>query len=173
MSNPILLAAENKNNIYDMPHFLPCAAAGNKIFIISPEDLMPLPPSSELFVLPERKPVGYNIEKKLFQVLPEYNAVAAFIPPGYTQLFNAAYTEDKNAKLLPLFSYAPLVLYKNKYHMPAIQIDKRKVHDIRFMDTKKVQQKISKTGKTKNRIIEHLKNCALTYKCPNALNFFL
>jgi len=173
MQNPILLAGDKKNNIYDMPHFLPCATTGNKLFVISPKDLIPLPPASELFILPDRNPIGFNIESNTFQVLHEYNCVSAFIPPGYTQLFNTAYKEKQNAKLLPLFSYAPLVLYKNKYYVPAIQIDKRKVHDIRFMDIKKVQQKIKKIGKTKNRIIEHLKNCALTYKCPNALNFFL
>jgi pyruvate-formate lyase-activating enzyme len=173
MKNPILLVADKNNKIYDMPAFSACGMEGNKLFILSAKDLIPLPSASELFVLPDRHSIGFNTDQNIFQVLPGHNAISAFIPPGYTQLFNTAYKETPKTKLLPLFSYAPVVWYKNKYHVPAIQIDKRKVHDIRFMDLKIVQQNISKIGKTKNRIIEHLKNCALTYKCPNALNFFL
>jgi pyruvate-formate lyase-activating enzyme len=170
---PTLLAVNKNNKICDVPDFLACGTGGHKIFILSPEKLILLPSSSELFVLPDRHPIGFNLKNNKFEELHNYNSLAAFVPPGYTQTFNPAYTETKKAKLLPLFSYAPVAWHKNKYYVPAIQIDKRRIHNLRLINMKLVNKNIKNIGKTENRIIEHLKNCALKYKCPNALNFFL
>lgn len=173
MPLPILLVADKNQKIYDMPNFLACGAKGDKLFCLKPEELIPLPASSELFVLPNRYPIGFNRKKNVFEEIRQYSPVSAFIPPGYTQLYTLAYKESADAELLPLFSYTPVAWYKNKYYAPAIRIDKKRVHDIRFMDMNITRRNINKIKNTKNRLIHHLINCALTYKCPNAINFFL
>lgn len=173
MKNPVLLVSNTNNRIYDIPDFLACGMSGNRFLILNEHDLIPLPSNSEIFILPDRYPIGFNLKTNKFQKLPQFNPVAAFIPPGHTQLLTTAYEERPGAKKLPLFSYTPIAWYKNKFHIPAIRIDKRRVHDIRLMDMNKVLSNLKNFKKTKNRLIKHLQKCALTYKCPNAVNFFL
>lgn len=170
MTRPILLVVNTDKKIYDVPDFTACGMAGDRIYILNTKDLIPLPPTSEIFTLPDRNPIGFNTR---YQVLPEFNAVAAFLPPGYTQLLTPAYKERTKARILPLFSYTPVAWYKNRFFVPAMRIDYRRAHDIRYMDMGKVLHNIKSFKKSKNRLIKHLETCALTYKCPNAINFFL
>lgn len=171
MNKPVLLAADKDKKIYDLPDFFPCGMAGDRLYILKEEDLIPLPPTSEIFVLPKRYPIGFS--KNKFHILKNFNAVSCFIPPGYVGLLSAAYKKTPQTDILPLFSYSPVAWFKNKFYAPAIKIDKRKVHDIRFMDMSKLKKSINSFKKTKNRLIRHLQTCALSYKCPNAMNFFL
>ncbi len=173
MPNPILLAADKKKNIYDMPGFLACGQAGEKTAILASEDLLPLPKGSNLYLLPERNPVAFNIHTQAFERIQEHFAVAAFLPPGYTQLLTTAYQETPSAQLLPLFAYTPVAYYKSSFHVPAVRIDKRKNHDITSTDWELVNAKIKSLHKSKNRLIPHLISCAKCHGCPNAINFFL
>lgn len=168
-----LLIAKKNRKILDLPGYLACGMAGYRINVLNEEDLIPLPPTSEIFILPDRIPIGYNIVENRFNYIENFNPVSAFIPPGYTQLLTPAYRECQGARTLPLFSYTPIAWYKNKFYVPAIRIDKRRVHDIRFMDMNRLMVRIRSFKNSKNRLINHLKTCALTYKCPNAINFFL
>lgn len=173
MKEPLLLTADKNNTIYDLPNFLGCGMEGNKFFIMKPAELIPLPAASEIFFLPNRSPVGYNTKTNKFQEIVNYAVVCAFLPPGFTQLYTPAYVEKENAQLLPLFAYTPVVWFKNNYYTPAVHIDKRKVHNTQFISPEQIRKNINKYKNTKNRLIEHLKNCALVYRCPNAINFFI
>ncbi|MBU4305137.1 MAG: radical SAM protein [Candidatus Omnitrophica bacterium] len=173
MQEPALLVADKNNKIYDMPGFAACGMAGNDLYVLKEEDLVPLPECARLFFLPDRQPIGFDIRQNRFLEMEGFYPCAAFVAPGYTQLFTAAYREKPKAGILPLFSYAPLAWYKGRLHVPALRIDSRRVHDARFMDMAKVEKKIQSFKATQNRLIIHLRNCALNYCCPNAINFFL
>jgi wyosine [tRNA(Phe)-imidazoG37] synthetase (radical SAM superfamily) len=173
MPDPILLAADTNKNIYDIPGAIACGQAGREVSTLKPQDLIPLPKGSNLYLLPDRRPVAFNASKKTFEPVEDCFAVAAFLPPGYTQLFTTAYRENPGAQLLPLFAYTPVALYKNKFHVPAIQVDKRKNHDITSTDWNAVDRKIASLRTKRNRLIPHLINCAKCHGCPNAINFFL
>ncbi|MCX5680909.1 MAG: hypothetical protein NT079_01255 [Candidatus Omnitrophica bacterium] len=152
MPNPMLVVADNKQNIFDLPGFYACGQAGEKISLLSCEDLIPLPSESKLFFLPDRYPVAYNIHKCSYEGLENLYPVAAFVPPGYTGLSCVAYKERKDAHTLPLFSYAPVAYYKGVYYVPAIRVDRRKNHEMRFVDWGMLRRKIGILKNTKNRL---------------------
>jgi len=158
--------------IVEIPSYQACAAVGTHIFLLKTDNLISLPKTSEIFVLPDRTPIGYSPETNSFEKITGYNAVSVFLPPGYIRLYNPAYIENKGASILPLFAYSPLVWFKGAFHTPATRIDKRKVHDHTSISMNRIHKNISLFSKSKNRLIHHLANCALTYKCPNALNLF-
>ncbi|MFH1062288.1 MAG: radical SAM protein [Candidatus Omnitrophota bacterium] len=173
MAKPILLIADKNNNISDVKGFAACAMAGENIFALEEKDLIPMPCQTKIFFLPKRRPLGFDLRQKIFREIADYFPVAAFVPPGYTQLFTCAYKEEPGAEILPLFSYAPLVWYKSRFHVPAIRVDQRKVHDLSLVNMADVRRNIQKFRKTSNRLIMHLRTCALNSQCPNAINFFL
>ena len=49
MSDPMLVVADSKQNIFDLPGFYACGQAGEKVSLLPREDLIPLPPGSKLF----------------------------------------------------------------------------------------------------------------------------
>jgi hypothetical protein len=55
---PKLLVADKKGRIYDVPHLEATGMKGGEYFRLDPGKLVKLHPDSELFVLPDRKPVG-------------------------------------------------------------------------------------------------------------------
>ncbi|MDD5634520.1 MAG: radical SAM protein [Candidatus Omnitrophica bacterium] len=181
---PKLLIADVNGKTYDVPYLEACGMKALSFFRLSPEDLIPLPPDSELFMLPGRMPVGYNSECGEFVVLernPFFGkkescyAVAAFLSPGFTSTYSASCVEEKGAKTLPLFSYASVAFYKEKFFATGLRIDKEKRQALSGMDIDKVRENVKLFRKyfPKNRLVRHLESCALIYGCPAAKNFFL
>ena len=172
---PKLLAADKKGNIYDIPDLAAAGMKAGHYFNLTDRDLLKLPDGSELFMLPDRKPIGYNNQTKEFVSLDDYSAVAAFISPGYTLTYNSAYQENSNVKILPLFSYGAAAFYKGEIYTTAIRIDREPRQDLRYVDITKVKKNTIAFQKQfpKNRLIKHLTNCALVYGCAAAKNFFL
>ncbi|NLE65118.1 MAG: radical SAM protein [Elusimicrobia bacterium] len=168
-----LLVADEKNRILDILTFLPCGQSGDVLSCLKEADLIPLPKGSDLFFLPDRDPVGWNKTAREFQIVSGARPVAAFLPPGYTILHTTAYRERPSAGLLPLFSYAPVAWHRGRHYVPAIQVDRRKNHDLCGLDRKDLSRRIRAFSKTENRLIRHLMLCAEGHGCPNAINFFL
>jgi len=179
---PKLLVADSKNRIFDLDNV---AAAGMKaldFYPLSPGELIPLPYASELFTLPDRIAVGFVGAARRAAPTPitHFNGskcfpVAAFVSPGYTAVYSAAYKQTKESKLLPLFSYAAVCWYKGRLYTAAVRVDYERRQDLRLMDTKLMRVNIAKFKKLfpKNRLIEHLSVCASVYGCPAGTNFFL
>ncbi|NQT90476.1 MAG: radical SAM protein [Candidatus Omnitrophica bacterium] len=181
---PRLLIADKNKKIFDVPGL---TAVGSKTGTLSPLDdkaLIKLPYGSELFTLPDRYPVGYCETARKFITLTQNPckkkpeacyAVAAFISPGYTACYSTAYIESKGAKLLPLFSYSAVCLYRGEFYVPAVRVDRERRQDLRLMNIQKIQQNVKRFRKLfgKNRLFKHLIRCALTYHCPAGKNFFL
>ncbi len=179
-----LLVADKKGKIYSIPYLQPTGMKAGAFFRLLKKDLIELPFGSELFVMPDRPAVGYSAQSKSFTVV-ENNpfsdkkepcfAVSAFISPGYTITYNASYIENPKVKLLPLFSYSAVCLYKDKFYVTAVKVDKSPRQDLRLMPLSGIKRGIKDTGKLfpENRLFKHLERCALCYKCPAAKNLFL
>ncbi len=181
---PKLLIADADGSIFDAPHLEAAGMKGDEYFRLKPSDLVELHPDSELFLLPERAPIGYNPDSERFVDLAddpfwpggkEYSAVAAFVAPGYTSTYSAAYREIGRPRMLPLFSYSAVALYRGKFFAAAMRVDREKRQELGGMNPKLLPKKVKEFRKTfpLNRLVRHLERCALEYGCPAAKNFFL
>ena len=89
---PTLLYADAQGSIYDHPHLQMLTRRGEELALPRPDELMPLPPESDLFLLPGRRALG--LDPDTGQVEPSdkgHTAVAAFVCPGHTLTGLAAY----------------------------------------------------------------------------------
>ena len=105
MSAAKLVYADESGQIYDHPHLEMAGVSGGTWQRVDDSCLIVLPPGSELFLLPERFPVGYDRKKQRFVRLVEdpnddtreVQAVAAFMAPAHTQILTAVYQRAQNA----------------------------------------------------------------------------
>ncbi len=180
---PCLVFADRNGRIYDFPEVEMVGAHAGRWKRLEPDDWIPLPEGSELFVMPDRLPVGYSTEHNSFVVLdrnpytsekPVY-AVSAFVAPAHTVTYSAAYKTQKHAGILPLFSYAAVGWYKDRFVTAALRVDPDIRQDIKYFDLNKVSVNAKKFIRKyrNNRLVQHLGRCALSYACPAARNFFL
>ncbi|KJJ86043.1 radical SAM domain-containing protein [Candidatus Omnitrophus magneticus] len=182
-NSPVILIADKDKKIYDVP----LAASGMKgrsFFQLKKKDLIKMPKDSELFLLPERSPIGYDAGLRQFTRLDknplkprdeECSCVAAFLAPGYTATFSPAYVEKKSTNILPLFSYSAVAYYKDNFYSAGFLVDREKRQKLEGMDTRLIKKNVSSYRKIfpDNRLVRHLETCALLYSCPAAKNFFL
>ncbi len=107
---PNLVVSDGQGQIFDVPELEMAGMSLTDFHLPSEEDLIPLPPGSDLFELPDRIPVGYDRESDQVVPVPEYQGipvvpVAAFMAPAHTQIYRAAYQSEDHASLLPLYAY--------------------------------------------------------------------
>ncbi len=182
-NRPALVYADVNGNIFDWSALEMAGASANELKRPKPDELIPLPEGSELFLLPERIPVGFNPSERRFEPLTSdpfdpakpVRAVAAFISPAYTQLYSTAYRADPRAPLLPLFAYTAVGWQDGGFVVPAVRIDIDRRQDFRNFDPKLIQRNAARRLKAEpeNRLLQHLGRCALTYGCPAARNLFM
>ena len=158
--------------------------SGNFFFKPQLDDLIPLPEGSELFLLPERIPLGISPTDDAPTLL-EHNpddpretiqAVAAFMAPAHTAIHSAAYEPaKKDIAPLPLFAYTAVGWLKGRFWVSAFRSDPDNRQDAECFDLEKIKKKTVRQLKknSKNRLIQHLGKCCLTYGCPAARNYFL
>lgn len=157
--------------------------SGNTPFVLKKEKTVPMPHGSELMMMPQRRPIVYNIAKDKFEILEQnpFNPdekifpVAVFNSPGYVNRHFCAYDDEGIKDYLPLFSYGAVGFGKNNFRSAAILVDKEPRQDLRQMPHKSIVKGVSKMQKKypDNRLIRHLETCALQYGCPAGKNFFL
>jgi pyruvate-formate lyase-activating enzyme len=101
--------------------------------------------------------------------------VAAFNSPGFIITYISAYKENRNPVGLPLFSYGAVGWHRNSFRSAAICVDRERRQDLRLMPIQKIEAGIERMQRLypANRLRKHLENCALTFGCPAAKNFFL
>ncbi|MCX7823650.1 MAG: radical SAM protein [Syntrophobacterales bacterium] len=180
---PRLLFADRFGNIMDHPRLEMVGSEAGKWRRLNPDEWIPLPEGSELFVLPGRLPVGFDPIRKRFVVLSQnpygrdatVQAVAASVAPAHTALLSTAYRTQPNAPVLPLFSYTAVGWFRGQFVVAAMRVDPDERQDVRYLNLEKVRQQANLWMKRyrHNRLIQHLGRCALTYACPAARNFFL
>ena len=184
-STPYMLFADKDGNIYDHPEYLMAGMSYDECIVPSPEELVDIPYNSKLFFLPETKPIGYDPLAEEFVVVDaaiidgkeiECFAVSAFMQPGYARLYlPAADYEDKTIKL-PLWSYTAVgVDEKGNLKVAAFQVENNYKWDPKNYDDRQLVPLIEKWEKEhpENRLLIHLKRCAMEYHCFAAKNLFL
>ncbi len=183
---PAMLFADREGNIFDHPHLKMAVRRGLYVEPPQPDELIPLPEGSELFILPGTLPMGWDPGRKRFELfdadagsgmkghLP--SAVAAFMAPAYTMTGLCAFEKlDPSSQPLPLFAYTAVGWWKGKFWVTGFRSDMDSRQDPANFHPDRVRKKTVATLKRfkKNRLIQHLGKCSLTYGCPAARNLFL
>ncbi|WP_028577144.1 radical SAM protein [Desulfomicrobium escambiense] len=171
---PVLVFADADGSVYDHPELLMLVRRGRELALPRPDELIPLPEGSDLYLLPGRSALGLDPATGKAEALEE-RAVAAFVCPSYTLSATAAYLKSEGAPNLPLFAYGAVGFARDRFWVAATQVDK----DRRQVFTGVAPERISKGAEDllrrypKNRLIQHLARCALTFCCPAAKNLAL
>ncbi|MDF1590883.1 MAG: radical SAM protein [Desulfobacterales bacterium] len=177
------VVANSEGEIFELDGYAAVGMAGKLQVPLSVEETVPLPYGTELMFLPDRNPIVYNLLTRKIESLAEnpYRPgeticpVAAFNSPGFIITYVSAFKEQRNPVGLPLFSYGAVGWHQKGFRSAAICVDKERRQDLRLMPIQKVEAGIHRMQQRlpANRLREHLENCAMTYGCPAAKNFFL
>ena len=170
----MVLAGED-GNIYDSPDLLMVCRRGAQWGLPRPDELMPLPPESELFRLPGRHAVGLDPETGRIET-QDALAVAAFVAPAHTLSAHPAYNVEKNAPTLPLFAYAAVGFARGRFYVCARKVDDDPRQCFAHIGKERIRREAGRILREypKNRLIGHiLNNCVARYDCPAARNFAL
>jgi wyosine [tRNA(Phe)-imidazoG37] synthetase (radical SAM superfamily) len=171
-----VLYSDGNGNIFEDTSLYAVGRSGWDAVPVPNEEWIELPYGGQLYELPGRRGIGIDVQTGNMQLCEKGWAVAAFVPPAHTGFYLAAYETLANAPTLPLFCYTAAGWLNEKFYVPAVRIE----HDIRQecagFDHHKVEQGVKQLLKAypNNRLVNHLaNNCALTYHCPAARNYFL
>lgn len=174
--SPYLLYSDGEGEIFEDTSLYASGRSGWDAYNVPVEDWTELPEGGQLYELPGRRGIGIDVKTGAMRLCKKGWAVAAFIPPAYTGLFLAAFETLPDAPTLPLFCYTAVGWRKKKFYVPAVRIE----NDIR-QESAGFTKHVIETGVETilkayphNRLVQHLaNNCALTYHCPAARNYFL
>ena len=172
---PCLITADAAGNIYDNPELLMICRHGEEFGLPRPDELMPLPEESELFLLPGRLALGLDPETGEVETLDE-QAVAAFVAPAHTLTGHPAYVTQADAPVLPLFAYGAVGFANGRFYVCAKKVDEDPRQVFKGIPPATLRKKAEVLLKRypENRLMQHLvAKCALTYSCPAARNLCL
>jgi hypothetical protein len=174
--SPYILYSDGKGNIFEDVSLYATGRSGWDAVPVPADEWIELPGGGQLYELPGRKGIGIDVRTGEMRLCEKGWAVAAFIPPAHSGFYLAAYETADNAPTLPLFCYTAAGWHDNKFYVPAIRIEPDIRQDCEGYDQQKVEAGVKRLLKAypHNRLVEHLSNnCALTYHCPAARNYFL
>lgn len=174
--SPYILYSDGSGNIYEDTSLYVTGRSGWDAYPIDVEDFIHLPDGGSLYELPGRRGIGIDVNTGEMRICEKGWAVAAFIPPAHTGLYLSAYETLPDAPTLPLFCYIAVGWYDNKFYVPAIRIEQDIRQECSGFNNDKVESGITHLTNAypHNRLIKHLAgNCALTYHCPAARNYFM
>ncbi|MDR1126341.1 MAG: radical SAM protein [Deltaproteobacteria bacterium] len=172
---PVLLVSDQQGNIYDNPDLLMLCRRGHELALPRPDELIPLPPESELFLLPGRRALGLDEESGEVVELEDL-AVSAFAAPAHTLTAHPAYRSDPEAPLLPLFAYGAVGFANGRMYVCAKKVDEDKRQIFTSVSPRKLRKAALDLAYMypENHLVQHLTHkCALSYSCPAAKNFCL
>jgi pyruvate-formate lyase-activating enzyme len=177
------LVANRAGEIFELQGYAAVGMAGSLLTPLTVDQTRDLPHGSELMYLPDRKPVLLNLDTGVLETLSQNPCalgeaifpVAAFNSPGYVITRISAYRETHKSQTLPLFSYGAAGWYKGRFRSAVVLVDSEPRQDLRRMPREAVIAGVDRLRRQMptNRLQAHLANCALTYGCPAAKNFFL
>lgn len=173
---PLTVVADKSGAISDWPALLAAGRSGRAITPLDPNQLIPLPEGSRLYLLPKRHAIGYTPAGTPGQAKSSYSAVAAFLPPGYVATSLAAFEPLKSAPTLPLFCYAAVCWYRNAFYVAAVRVDHDPKHHPSCADIRTAHREVGlwlKKYPTNRLLAHHGLVCVKHYGCPNAINLFL
>lgn len=174
--SPRLVFADAQGSIYDHPQLLMLCRKGESLAQPRPDEIMPLPQDSDLFLLPGRKALGLDPQSGQVEAMQE-NAVAAFVSPGHTLAGLAAFHRDQQHQppVLPLFAYGAVGYAQGRFWVCAKKVDDDRRQVFSNIPRKRIEQGAARWLKRfpQNRLVKHLTHCALGYCCPAARNLCL
>jgi pyruvate-formate lyase-activating enzyme len=176
LRSPYLLYSDGQGNIFEDTSLYAVGRSGWDAISIPADEWIALPEGGSLYELPGRRSIGTDISTGEMRLCEKGWAVAAFIPPAHTGLYLAAYETLPEAPTLPLFCYTAAGWMNDSFYVPAIRIEKDVRQECAGFDAEKVKLgvKVNTNNYPANRLVKHLaENCALTYHCPAARNYFL
>ncbi len=174
--SPYVLYSDGKGNIFEDETLYVAGRTGWDAVPVPDEEWILLPDGGSLYELPGRRGIGIDVETGEMRLCEKGWAVAAFIPPAHTGFYLAAYETAADAPTLPLFCYTAVGWVNEQFYVPAVRIEQDIRQECGGYDQEKVNTGVSKLLETypHNRLVKHLaENCALTYQCPAARNYFL
>jgi len=173
---PYILYSDGNGNIFEDTSLHTTGRSGWDAWPVDPEEWIELPEGGNLYELPGRRGIGINAATGDMQLCEKGWAVAAFIPPAHTGFYLSAYETMPDAPTLPLFCYTAVGWLDGKFYVPATRIEADIRQECAGFDDKKVKQGVKTLVEAypHNRLVQHLaENCALTYECPAARNYFM
>lgn len=174
--SPYILYSDGKGNIFEDTTLYVTGRSGWDALAVPEDEWIELPEGGQLYELPGRRGIGIDVQTGEMRLCEKGWAVAAFIPPAHTGFYLAAYETAPDAPTLPLFCYTAAGWLNEKFYVPCIRIEQDIRQDCEGYVQSIVEQGVQKALKTypHNRLVQHLaNNCALTYHCPAARNYFL
>lgn len=174
--SPYILYSDGEGNIFEDTSLYVTGRTGWDAMPVPEDEWIELPEGGQLYELPGRRGIGIDVKTGDMRLCEKGWAVAAFIPPAHTGFYLAAYETAPDAPTLPLFCYTAAGWFDDKFYVPCIRIEQDIRQDCEGYDQAVVEQGVKKALEAypHNRLVEHLaNNCALTYQCPAARNYFL
>lgn len=174
--SPFILYSDGKGNIFEDTSLFVVGRSGWDALPVPGDEWIELPQGGQLYELPGRRGIGIDVKTGEMRLCDKGWAVAAFIPPAHTGFYLAAYETSADAPTLPLFCYTAVGWYDDKFFVPATRIEQDIRQECGGFDVQKVEQGVEHLLKVypHNRLVAHLaNNCALTYHCPAARNYFI
>ena len=164
--------ADEDGNILDAPGMLGMGRIGSENVLLKPDDLIKLPDSADLMLMPDHLAVGQTADGEVMPI--SGLAVAAILPAGYTRTYPPAYERAEEAARLPLYGYTAVVVYKDELYCAAIYTDENDKWDPVHYNTKELKNLVKRTKKDlpNNRIVEQVGGCSLNWHCCTAQNLF-
>jgi hypothetical protein len=173
---PFLLYSDGKGNIFEDTSLFVVGRSGWDALPIPEDEWIGLPQGGQLYELPGRKGIGIDVKTGEMRLCEKGWAVAAFIPPAHTGFYLAAYETQPEAPTLPLFCYTAVGWHEGEFFVPAVRIEQDIRQECAGFDPGTVEHGVEHLLKAypHNRLVAHLaNNCALTYHCPAARNYFM
>ena len=173
---PYLLYSDGKGNIFEDTTLYAAGRSGWDAMPVPEEDWIELPDGGSLYELPERRGIGIDVKTGEMRLCEKGWAVAAFVPPAHTGLYIAAFEALPDAQILPLFCYTAAAWYNNKFYVTAVRIERDIRQECSGYNKDKINEGVEHmlAAYPHNRLVKHLaENCALTYDCPAARNYFM
>ncbi len=174
--SPFLLYSDGKGNIFEDTSLYVVGRTGWDALPIPEDEWIPLPNGGQLYELPGRRGIGIDVKTGEMRLCDKGWAVAAFIPPAHTGFYIAAYETSPDAPTLPLFCYTAVGWWDDAFFVPAVRIEQDIRQECGGFDEGKVVSGVDHMLQAypHNRLVQHLaNNCALTYHCPAARNYFI
>jgi pyruvate-formate lyase-activating enzyme len=174
--SPFILYSDGKGNIFEDTSLYVVGRSGWDAMPVPEDEWIELPQGGQLYELPGRRGIGIDVKTGDMRLCEKGWAVAAFIPPAHTGFYLAAYETAPDAPTLPLFCYTAVGWHNSTFFVPATRIEEDIRQECEGFDIQKVEQGVEHLLKAypHNRLVSHLaNNCALTYHCPAARNYFM
>ena len=164
--------ADEDGNILDAAGLEGMGRTGRENVRLTPDDLIPLPESADLMLLPGHQAVGRTPDGEVLPVTGQ--AVAAILPAGYTRLYLPADERAADAERLPLYGYTAVVVYHDELCCAAVYTDENDKWDPVHYNTPELKKLVKRTKKDlpHNRIVEQVAGCSLKWHCCTAQNLF-